>query len=169
MSEPVWEQLTLSQEDSPASHTVLREKERERRMKGIFGPSSSASLKSFNQEPFWVKTCLAYYLPYMRTFAPIWKKQVTRSGRSVYRLTLSVRTMRDTGWQLFASPRASQDFKPIRKQTPQEHCGKHGNALCGSIGIVAPELIGQHINPQFSAWLMGFPEDWLDGVTTRQR
>ena len=82
------------------------------------------------------------------------------SNRCLFRLVLSERTMKDTGFVFLASPRASQDYKPIRVQTPKEHSGKHGQTLCASIGIIYPEHIGRYINPQFVEWLMGFPIGW---------
>ncbi len=30
------------------------------------------------------------------------------------------------------------------------------------LAVTQPERIGQKLNPQFVAWLMGFPEGWLD-------
>ncbi len=107
-----------------------------------------------------VKMLMASYQQYMSVFAPTWKKVITKSGRSVFRLVLSERTMKDTGFVFLASPRASQDYKPIRVQTPKEHSGKHGQTLCASIGIIYPEHIGRYINPQFVEWLMGFPIGW---------
>ncbi len=162
MSEQDYEQLTLFPEDSPASHTALSEREKAKKTKDTYGLNLCGLSESFNREPSWVKMCLGYYLRFMAPFAPTWNQRVTKSGRYVFRLTLSVPTMRGTGWLLLPSPRASQDFKPIRKQTPQEHCGKHGNTLASGIGTVCPELIGQYINPRFSEWLMGFPEGWTD-------
>ena len=157
-----FEQLTLFPADSPASPIPLRENGLGKRMRGTYGRNLCGLSESLAQEPLLVRMCLASYLRYMTAFAPTWNRRNTKSGRCVYRLTLSVPTMRDTGWLLLPSARASQDYKPIRKQTPQEHCGKHGNALASGIGIVCPERIGQHINPRFSEWLMGFPEGWTD-------
>lgn len=155
-------QLTLFPADSPASLTVLQEKGREKRIKEICGRNLYESLEKYSPDMLLVRTCLAFYLQFMTAFAPTWKEKITKSGRSVYRLTLSVPTMRDIGWLLLPSTRASQDFKPIRKQTPQEHCKKYGNTLASGIGIICPERIGQYINPRFSEWLMGFPEGWTD-------
>ena len=115
------------------------------------------------------KMLMDCYQQYMSPFAPTWKQKVTKSGRSVYRLTLSRRHMRDTGFLLLASPRASQDFKPIRKQTPTEHGGNHGQALCSSLGIIYPDRIGQYINPQYVEWMMGFPTGWADISNTRSK
>ena len=108
------------------------------------------------------KMLMGFYQQYMSPYAPTWKKKIMKSGRTVYRLVLSERTMKDTGFVFLASPRASQDFKPIRRQTPREHSGKHGQTLCSSIGIICPERIGQYINPLFSEWMMGFPIGWGD-------
>ena len=156
------EQLTLFPADSPASHIASQESAWEQKMKGIYGRSLYGLSENLIQEPLLVRMCLGFFLPYMTMYAPTWKVRDTKAGRSVFRLTLSERTLRDTGWQLWPSPRASQDFKPIRKPSPQEKCGKHGKALCAGIGIAKQELIGQYINPRFSEWLMGFPEGWTD-------
>lgn len=162
------EQLTLFPADSPASPIASLENVPGIKTKGICGLNLCVYPDFLSQEPLWLRMCLAYYLRFMTPFAPTWKKKVTESGRFVYRLTLSMRTMRDIGWLILPSTRASQDFKPIRKQTPQEHCGKHGNALVGGIGVIYPELIGQYINPQLSEWLMGFPEGWTDVHSTKK-
>jgi hypothetical protein len=162
MSEQDCEQLTLFREDSPVSHIALSGSDWLKMMNGTSGRSLCDLLENFSPNTLLVKMLMASYQQYMSPYAPTWKKKVTKSGRSVYRLTLSVRTMKDTGFVSLASPRASQDFKPIRKQTPQEHVGKHGQTLCSSLGIIFPERIGQYINPQFVEWMMGFPLGWGD-------
>ena len=129
---------------------------------GICGQNLCELSENSSQNTLLVKMLMGFYQQYMSPYAPIWKRKVTKSGRSVYRLTLSVRTMRDTGFVLLASPRASQDYKPIRKQTPKEHGGKYGQTLCSSLGILYPERIGQRISPQFAEWMMGFPIGWGD-------
>lgn len=156
------EQSQYYQEDSRTNRTASQGSSSEKKTNGTCGLSLCGLSESFGQEPLWVRMCLGYYLRFMTPFAPIWKRQVTKSGRSVFRLTLSVPTMRGTGWLLLPSTRASQDYKPIRKQTPQEHSGHHGNTLAAGIGIICPELIGQYINPRFSEWLMGYPGGWTD-------
>lgn len=147
---------------SRASRIALQENSSAKKIPVTYGLNSCELFESLDQEPLWVRMCLGYYQRFMTPFAPTWKVKATKSGRSVFRLTLSVPIMRGTGYLLLPSTRASQDFKPIRKQTPQEHSKKHGNTLAAGIGIICPELIGQHINPRFSEWLMGFPEGWTD-------
>ena len=155
-------QLTLFPAGSPASHTALSENGLQKMMNGTYGQSSCELLPNYSQGMLLARTLMAFYQQYMSPFAPTWKKKDMKSGRSVYRLVLSERTMKDTGFVFLASPRASQDFKPIRKQTPREHSGKHGQTMCSSLGIICPERIGQYINPQFAEWMMGFPIGWGD-------
>ena len=162
MSEQVKGQLTLFREDSLASRTALLGNDLQKMTNVTCGQNSLESLEKSNRSMLLEKMLMGFYQQYMSPFAPTWKKKTMKSGRIVYRLVLSERTMKDTGFVFLASPRASQDFKPIRKQTPQEHNGKHGQTLCSSIGIICPEHIGQYINPQFSEWMMGFPIGWGD-------
>lgn len=109
MNEQVEGQLTLFPEDSHANLTAWLEKDLERKTNEICGQNLCGLSDSLSREPLWVKMCLEYYLPYMKEFAPIWRRKVTKSKRCVFRLMLSVRTMRDTGWLLLPSTRASQD------------------------------------------------------------
>ena len=152
--------LPASQEDSPASLTALSAKDWLKMTNGTCGLNFSGSYESLDRNTLLERMLMASYQQYMSPFAPIWKQKVTKSGRIVYRLVLSERIMKDTGYVFLASPRASQDFKPIRKLTPQENHGKHGLTLCASLGIIFPERIGQYINPQFAEWMMGFPLGW---------
>lgn len=162
-------QLALYLGDFHANHTALSEKEELKTTKGICGRNFAELSENSALVSLLEKMLMGYYQQYMSQYAPTWKTKVTKSGRSVYRLTLLRRHMKDTGFLLLASPRASQDFKPIRKQTPQEHNGKHGQALCSSLGIIYPERIGQYINPQFAEWMMGFPAGWADISDTKNK
>lgn len=84
------EQLTLFQEVSRANHTASQGSVSEKKTRGTCGLSLCGLSESFGQEPLWVRMCLGYYLRFMTPFAPTWKRQVTKSGRSVFRLTLPV-------------------------------------------------------------------------------
>ena len=162
MNEQEEKQLTLFPGDSHVNHTALSEKDLLKMMKDTYGQSFSESSEKLSRSMLLEKMLMGYYQQYMSPYAPIWKKKTTKCGRTVYRLAVSERTMKDTGFVFLASPRASQDFKPIRRQTPKEHSGKNGQTLCSSIGIFCPERIGQYINPQFVEWMMGFPIGWGD-------
>ena len=161
MSKQVCRRSQCCQEGSLANLTALSESDWQKTMNGTSGQNLCDLSENCGRGTLLAKMLMASYQQYMSPFAPTWKKKVTKSGRSVYRLTLSAPTMKDTGFVSLASPRASQDFKPIRKQTPQEEKkGKHGQTLCSSLGIIYPERIGQYINPQFAEWMMGFPLGW---------
>lgn len=160
MKEQDFEQLMLFPADFPANRTALSGKVMQKKTEGICGRNLFGLCESRSPNMLLVKMLMASYQQYISVFAPTWKKVITKSGRSVFRLVLSERTMKDTGFVFLASPRASQDYKPIRVQTPKEHSGKHGQTLCASIGIIYPEHIGRYINPQFVEWLMGFPIGW---------
>ena len=154
------EQLMLFQEDSLVNRTVSLENDLRKMTKDTCGPSFCELSENCTHGTLLAKMLMAYFQQYMSPFAPTWKVKVTKSGRSVFRLVLSERTMKDTGFAFLASPRASQDFKPIRSMTPKECDGKHGLTLNSSIGNIYPERIGQYINPQFAEWMMGFPLGW---------
>lgn len=169
INEPDKEPLPVYREVFRASHIALLANGSRKTTRGTCGLNSSESSENLSHGTLLAKTLMAYYQQYMRPYAPTWKRKVTKSGRSVYRLTLSARIMKDTGFVSLASPRASQDFKPIRKQTPQEHSGKHGQALCSSLGIIFPERIGQYINPPVCGVDDGVPS-WMGGYQQyRQR
>lgn len=151
---------------SRASHIALSGKDWLKMTKGTSGLNLSELSESYDRNTLLVRMLMACYQQYMSPFAPTWKQKVTKSGRSVFRLVLSERTMKDTGFVFLASPRASQDMKPIR---PQPNQGKrHGKALNNSLGSIFPAHIGQYINPQFAEWLMGFPLGWADISDSRK-
>lgn len=156
------EQLTLFQEDFPASRIALSGNGSRKMMRGICGQNICGLSENLNPNTLLEKMLMGFYQQYMSQYAPTWKQRATKSGRTVYRLVLSERTMKDTGFVFLASPRASQDYKPIRKQTPQEHSGKHGQTLCSSLGIICPERIGQYITPPVCGMDDGIP-NWMGG------
>ena len=158
--EPEYGALPASLEDSRVSHTALSGKDWLKMTNGTCGLNLSGLSGNLDRSTLLERTLMASYQQYMSPFAPTWKQKVTKSGRIVYRLALSGRIMKDTGFVFLASPRASQDFKPIRCLTPTEKQGKHGLTLAASLGLIYPEHIGQYINPQFAEWLMGFPIGW---------
>jgi hypothetical protein len=74
---------------------------------------------------------------------------------------------------MLATPRASQDHKPIRPLAPTEANGTHGKTLVADIGNQFPEVTGESgtqppsctrpvLNPEFVERMMGFPIGWTD-------
>lgn len=74
---------------------------------------------------------------------------------------------------MLATPRASQDYKPIRPLAPSEANGTHGKTLVADIGsqylegtgengTLAPSCTRPVLNPEFVERMMGFPIGWTD-------
>lgn len=129
-------------------------------MNEIYSQNSCGSSKNCGHAILLEKMLLEFYRRYTNKSVWIWREKATKYGRLYYRLVHSEHRMRDTGLPLLATPRASQDYKPIRKETQQERKGKHGRTLCADLGNRYPCYIGQHINPRFVEWMMGYPVDW---------
>jgi hypothetical protein len=72
--------------------------------------------------------------------------------------------------ELLATPRASQDYKPIRQLSPSEADGTHGRTLVADIGNELEVETGNNgesplrlgLNPEFVEAMMGFPTGWTD-------
>jgi len=71
---------------------------------------------------------------------------------------------------MLATPRASQDHKPIRPLAPSEANGTHGKTLVADIGNELEVKTGSNgesplrlgLNPEFVEAMMGFPIGWTD-------
>lgn len=65
---------------------------------------------------------------------------------------------------LLPTPRASQEYKPVRQLSPSEANGSHGTVLVGAIGNELDVATGAGVvlNPRFVEWMMMFPTGWLD-------
>ena len=162
MQEQDEKQLILFPADSHASRTVLLGNDLQNEMIDIYGQSLCGSSKSLNLDMLLEKMLMVSYQQYMNLFAPIWKKKVTKSGRTVYRLSLSERTMKDIGFVFLASPRASQDFKPIRNLTPSgKNREARKNAECKLRVGISKNYWTVH-KPPLCGMADGIP-DWMGG------
>lgn len=86
--------------------------------------------------PSWVIIENSYRLlliPEWGGYKPTWKVQTMKSNVSVYRLQAWVHRMSEKERLLLPTPRASQDYKPVRELCPQEKAGKHGKTLCAAL------------------------------------
>jgi hypothetical protein len=87
-----------------------------------------------------------------------WKNR----GTAEYRKKHKGQIMLQTQVQQWPSPAASQIHKKIRKLAPSEKDKTHGTMTVGAMGEKHPETIGGYLNPQWVAWLMGYPSEWTD-------
>ena len=154
----------VSREASLASPTASLESDLRKMTNVTSGRSSCGSFENCDRGMLLARMLMAYYLPFMRPYAPTWKRRVTKSGRSVFRLSLSERTIKDTGFVCLASPRASQDFKPIRELTPTE---ARGGTRTNSVRVPGPYLPGEYWSvhqPPVCGMVDGLPA-WMGGYS----
>lgn len=90
----------------------------------------------------------------------IWPASGLMHNGTAYQLQPSVRRIKEKGCGLWPTPRASQDFKPIRSRCPSEKTSMHGVQLVGYIGEKWPHLIGQYLTGGLQSVMMGYPENW---------
>jgi hypothetical protein len=161
---------------------------KEEKMTVISGQKCLESYKSYSRLGLLVRMLLTSPIWSSNERLLTWKVKDTKLKRLLFRLAVSMPNTKETGFslwptptqdtslrtkryaqgglplgmavQLYATPTASQNHKPIRPLAPSEANGKHGKVLPGCLGEKHPEHIGKQINPQFVEWLMGFPEDW---------
>ena len=152
----------------------------------VFGGNVSESLASYDQESqLWKTYQLSLFgglIPYLVHFP---KSGMMRNG-VLYQLHNLVHLTYEKDGFVLPTPRASQDYKPIRRLSPTERNGTHGKTLVAEIGerfflgsLPTPnssdpnkyqttqtqfDPTGKnfHLNPQFVTEMMGFPINWLN-------
>jgi len=89
-------------------------------------------------------------------FVMTWKRQVTKQGRSFSRLSVSARTISESGFLLLPTPRAMPgNFSRVNGkiyETSLQSMARRG---------VLAETPGD-LHPEFLEWLMGFPIGWTE-------
>ena len=101
-------QLTLWQEDSPASHSRLQENEKELTMTAISGLKCLESSKKPNQDGLLERMFLGSSIWHSTMCKLTWKENITKSGNSYYRLLPSMRDTEETASSLLPTPTAQQ-------------------------------------------------------------
>lgn len=150
-------------EDSPVKMFPLSEEKKESLdIEADYGKSFTGSFASYDQNTSSWRTSQACFLEGWIRFSEIWPRAGTMRGGTVFRLPPLVRHIKEIGYGYWPTPRASQDFKPIRKHCPKEAAGAHGETLCGYVGERWPKLIGKYMNPMLMEALMGLPHGWTD-------
>ncbi len=93
-------------------------------------------------------------------FSETWPRSGMMHNGTAYQLQALVPHTEGIGCGLLPTPRASQDFKPIRCMAPSEkNCG-HGVQLVAWIGTRFPRLIGSYLTGGLLGAMMGYPENW---------
>ena len=90
----------------------------------------------------------------------IWPESGLMHNGTAYQVQTLVHPTKEKEYGLWPTPRASQDYKPIRLRCPSEKTSMHGVQLVVYIGERWPHLIGQYLTGGLQAVMMGLPENW---------
>lgn len=149
--------LTSLAEDFRAKTCQLSERDLDSTEKEVdCGLITQEQLSLLSQNSFSLKTCQPYSKGDSGEFWATYPAWGTMLDGAVYQrppLDVSI-SERDFGY--LPSPRASQEFKPVRAICPTEN-GRHGKSLSAAIGQMAPSLIGSYMKPTLIEAFMMFP------------
>ncbi len=159
-------QLTLFQEDFPASRLVLPGSTEARQMTVTSGLKCYESYKNSSLLGCLVRMCLASSIWHSTRCLLAWKKQDTKHNASLYRLAVSMPRTKENGSPLWPTP-----------STGASLCGGTGNfktlQRMAEIGLITEEERrnlaqgnGGKTNPAFVEWLMGYEEQFTKLVPT---
>ena len=166
MSEQDYEQLTLFQEDSRASHSLLPGSEEARKMTVTSGLKCCELYEKSGPLGCLVRMCLGYSIWHSTRCLLHWKTKATKSKRLLFQLVAS-------------TPRTKETASPLWPTTST------GAALCGGtanfqtlkrfaeLGIITEEERrnlsqgnGGKTNPAFLEWLMGYEQNFTRLIPT---
>ena len=180
MSEPVWEQLTLSQEDFHASRFPWLESKKDGKMIVTSGRKCSGLSESLSRVGWSVRTYLESCALPLPTLYRTWSVKDLTSSCLILKLRLSGRTTVESESHLWLSTITAQSgtierssrFKANRTPTPAEfvkmfptpkaqNCRGSGERH-GAGGPSLDVVCGGQLNPTWVEWLMGFPIGWTE-------
>ena len=186
MSEPVWEQLTLSQEDSPASRFPWLESKKDGKMIVTSGRKCSGLSESLSRVGWSVRTYLESCELPLPTLYRTWSVKDLTSSCLILKLRLSGRTTVESESRLWPTPiaghcgmTATTGGRPIEKSThlqtqvmleekkrlyptpKAQNCRGNGERH-GDGGPSLDVVCGGQLNPTWVEWLMGFPTGWTE-------
>ena len=166
MSAQDYVQLTLFQEDSPASHSPLPGSEQARMMTVTSGRKCFASYGKSAHCGYLAKMCLESSIWHSTKRCLTWKTQATKGNRLLFRLVASMPRTFDTAWLLWPTP-----------STGAALCGGTGNfktlMALRDAGIITEEERrqlsqgnGGKTHPGLLEWLMGYEQAFTDLIPT---
>lgn len=166
MNEQGFEQLTLFQEDFPASHSALPASEQARKMTVISGQKCSESYKNSGPLGSLVRMCLESSIWHSTRCLLTWKLKVTKFNVSLFRLVVSMPRTKENDVPLWPTP-----------STGASLCGGTGNfktlqKMAGA-GLISEDERrqlsqgnGGKTNPELVEWLMGYEQKFTELIPT---
>lgn len=152
------EESLFSQEDFPASRSVVPGSNEARTMTAISGRKCSESYKRQGQLGLLVRMLLESSAWHSTKCVLTWRRVDTKSSRSLFQLAVSMPRTEETEYGLL---RRGGAMWP----TPQAHDAKHiyskmkptgQQMLSNHIYKIDSTTIGGKLNPAFVEWLMGY-------------
>ena len=162
MNEQDYIQLTLFQEDSPASHFPLPGSNEAKRMTVTSGRKCLELLENSNRNGLSERMFLDLFEQHLKTYFPNLKKKTMKQGLTVAKLGMLEGCLEEKELLLWPRPttgaplcggtgnfRQMEKLRDCKIITEEER----KNLVCGS---------GGKSNPALMEWLMGFPIGWTD-------
>ncbi|SRR5579883_1392712 len=88
-----------------------------------------------------------------------WKAKATPAGRPYCQLVASTRNTSDKGYGLLPTMTA-RDSRTLKGSQPPKRAKKSGSVLAWTIAKMLNVFVGR-LNPQWVAWFMGYPQQWI--------
>ena len=166
MKEQDYEQLTLFQEDSHASHSVKPGSDEARKMTATSGLKCSELYEKSGPLGCLVRMCLESSIWHSTRCYLTWKRKVTKSNASIFQLAVSMPRTDDTESLFWPTP-----------STGAALCGGTGNfktlQRMAEKGLITEEERrqlsqgnGGKTNPGLLEWLMGYEQQFTKLIPT---
>jgi len=164
MKELGYEQLTLFQEDFPASHSALPGSELARMMTVSSGRKCSALYESSDQLGFLVKMCLESSIWHSTRCWLTWKTKDTKLKRLLFQLAVSMPRTEETECAFWPTPMASSwggtGHRAILKRMQEKGLITEEERMSLQSGNLGKT------NPQLIEWLMGYTREFTRLIPT---
>lgn len=167
-------QLTLLQEDTLASPSVLPEAAKETPMTAIYGRKCCGWCESADPLGL-LGRMLKGTLPLDSIpFAMTWKRQGTPSNRTVFRLVRQGRTTKESEFSLWPTPQAMDAMTArspagMDKQMNGARKGRSKIATMKDAAVYGLNWTGKavrlgdgELNPRHLEWMQGYPLGWTE-------
>ncbi len=155
MQEQDYEQLTLFQEDSRASHSPKLGSEEARQTTVSSGRKCSELCRTSGPLGCLVKMCLESSIWHSTRCFLTWKPQVTPAGRLMFRLAESTPRTEDTESQFLPTP-----TRTVHGKKPYAQGGRPLTM------IYAQKFGDAAMQPEFLEWMMGYEQQFTKLIPT---